>query len=85
MALTEELGLEHYHVVRAALLRRLGRFTEAARAYERAAARTGNTAERDYLLRARDALGPELQPRLAPGVPPERRQVRVEQLDEHVR
>jgi RNA polymerase sigma-70 factor (ECF subfamily) len=38
-----------YHAIRADLLRRLGRPREAARAYERALARTGNAAERAYL------------------------------------
>ena len=59
LALVEALDLDGYHVyhaVRAALLRRLGRAAEAAGAYEQAAARTSNAAERAYLLSARDAL-----------------------------
>jgi len=60
LALVEALDLDGYHVyhaVRAALLARLGRAEAAADAYDRAAARTGNAAERAYLRRARDALG----------------------------
>jgi RNA polymerase sigma-70 factor, ECF subfamily len=59
LALADDLGLDGYyvyHAVRAALLRRLGRRAEAADAYDQAAARTDNAAERDYLARARDAL-----------------------------
>jgi RNA polymerase sigma-70 factor (ECF subfamily) len=59
LALVEALDLDGYHVyhaVRAALLRRLGRIAEAAGAYDRAAARTSNTAEQAYLRHARDAL-----------------------------
>ncbi|MEU4538565.1 RNA polymerase sigma factor [Streptosporangium sp. NPDC023825] len=52
-----DLGGYHlFHAVRADLLRRLGRTTEAARAYEEAIARTGNAAERDFLRRSREAL-----------------------------
>ena len=61
LALVEALDLDGYHVyhaVRAALLRRAGRTAEAADAYDRAAARTGNAAEQAYLRRARDALRP---------------------------
>jgi len=57
--LVEALDLDGYHVyhaVRAALLRRAGRATEAADAYDQAAARTGNAAEQAYLRRARDSL-----------------------------
>jgi RNA polymerase sigma-70 factor (ECF subfamily) len=43
-------------VVRADLLRRLGRDEEAAQAYEAALAGTENAAERDFLLRRRRAL-----------------------------
>jgi RNA polymerase sigma-70 factor (ECF subfamily) len=39
-----------FHAVRADLLRRLARTAEAARAYEKAAARTGNAAERAFVL-----------------------------------
>jgi RNA polymerase sigma-70 factor (ECF subfamily) len=59
LALVETLDLDGYHVyhaVRAALLRRVGRTAEAADAYDQAAARTGNAAERAYLCRARDSL-----------------------------
>ncbi|MFF1875304.1 RNA polymerase sigma factor [Kitasatospora herbaricolor] len=60
LALVEGLDLAGYHLfhaVRADLLRRLGRSSEAAAAYEAAAALTGNAAERAYLLRARRELG----------------------------
>jgi RNA polymerase sigma-70 factor, ECF subfamily len=51
-----ELGRYHlFHAVRADLLRRLGRNTEAAQAYDAAIACAENTAERDFLLR-RQAL-----------------------------
>ncbi|MBB5084513.1 RNA polymerase sigma factor [Nonomuraea endophytica] len=52
LPLVEALPLDGYHVchaVRADLLRRLGRDAEAARAYERAIALTGNAAERAFL------------------------------------
>ncbi|MFC1436771.1 RNA polymerase sigma factor [Streptacidiphilus sp. N1-10] len=63
LALVDDLapGLDGYHVlhaVRADLLRRLGRSSEAAQAYDRAIARTGNTAERTFLKRRRQALTP---------------------------
>ncbi|GAA1842622.1 RNA polymerase sigma factor [Asanoa iriomotensis] len=53
------LDLERYHLyhsVRADLLRRLGRDTEAAHAYDAAIAGTGNAAERRFLERRRAAL-----------------------------
>jgi RNA polymerase sigma-70 factor (ECF subfamily) len=59
LALVDGLELERYHVfhaVRADLLRRLGRDTEAAAAYDAAIANVGNSAERDFLLRRRAAL-----------------------------
>ena len=59
LALVDALDLGSYHVfhaIRADLLRRLGRVGEAAEAYERAVARTGNAAERDFLRRRRQAL-----------------------------
>jgi RNA polymerase sigma-70 factor (ECF subfamily) len=59
LALVDGLDLGGYHVyhaVRAALLRRAGRVAEAARAYDQAAARTGNAAEQAYLRHARDSL-----------------------------
>jgi RNA polymerase sigma-70 factor (ECF subfamily) len=52
-----DLGGYHvFHAVRAELLRRLGRHTEAASAYEEAIARTDNAAERDFLRRRRRDL-----------------------------
>ncbi|WP_426508478.1 RNA polymerase sigma factor [Dactylosporangium sp. McL0621] len=61
LRLVEGLPLPGYHVfhaVRADLLRRAGRLSEARAAYETAAELTGNTAERDYLLTQRSALSP---------------------------
>jgi len=55
LAIVDELSLNDYylyHAVRADLLRRLNRNTEAARAYEEAIARTQNSAERRFLERA---------------------------------
>jgi RNA polymerase sigma-70 factor, ECF subfamily len=52
LALLDGLGLENYHpfhATRADLLRRLGRNSEAAAAYERAAAMAPTNAERDFL------------------------------------
>ncbi|MFC4147432.1 RNA polymerase sigma factor [Micromonospora mangrovi] len=57
LALVDDLDLAGYHVfhvVRADLLRRLGRHAEAVGAYDAAIARTANAAERDFLRRARD-------------------------------
>ncbi|MFD4872247.1 RNA polymerase sigma factor [Streptomyces sp. NPDC058420] len=57
--LVDALDLDDYHVlhaVRADLLRRLGRHTEAVAAYEAAIARTGSAAERGYLERRRREL-----------------------------
>jgi RNA polymerase sigma-70 factor (ECF subfamily) len=51
LALVEELDLDNYHpfhATRADLLRRLGRNSEAASAYERAAAMAPTDAERDF-------------------------------------
>ncbi|MER5539054.1 RNA polymerase sigma factor [Streptomyces mirabilis] len=59
LALVDALDLDGYHAfhaVRADLLRRLGRHTEAGRAYEAAIALTESTPERAYLERARAAL-----------------------------
>ena len=59
LALVEALDLEGYHLfhaVRADLLRRLGRDTQAAQAYEAAIALAANAAERDFLARRRRAL-----------------------------
>ncbi len=59
LALLDGLDLDTYHVfhaVRADLLRRLGRATEAAQAYEAAIERTDNAAERAFLRRRREAI-----------------------------
>ncbi|MFF7883869.1 RNA polymerase sigma factor [Streptomyces sp. NPDC020794] len=59
LALVEALDLDGYHAfhaVRADLLRRLGRHTAAAGAYEAAIALTDSAPERAYLERARAAL-----------------------------
>ena len=53
LALVEELDLDNYysyHATRADLLRRLGRDSEAASAYERAAEMAPTDAERDFLM-----------------------------------
>ena len=53
-ALAGDPALRHYHLlpsVRGDLLSRLGRNAEARAEFERAAAMTGNAAERDHLLR----------------------------------
>jgi RNA polymerase sigma-70 factor (ECF subfamily) len=54
LALVDELHLDNYHpfhATRADLLRRLGRNSEAAAAYERAAGLAPTNAERDFLRR----------------------------------
>jgi RNA polymerase sigma-70 factor (ECF subfamily) len=54
LALVDTLDLNSYHLfhaIRADLLRRLGRRTEAVQAYEAAIERTANTTERDFLQR----------------------------------
>jgi RNA polymerase sigma-70 factor (ECF subfamily) len=59
LALVDGLDLDGFHVfhaIRADLLRRLGRKTAAAQAYEAAIARTQNAAEREFLQRRRQAL-----------------------------
>jgi RNA polymerase sigma-70 factor (ECF subfamily) len=61
LALVDALDLDGYHVlhaVRADLLRRLDRATEAAEAYARAAELTENPAERTYLEGRRRSLTP---------------------------
>jgi RNA polymerase sigma-70 factor (ECF subfamily) len=61
LSLTDQLGLDSYHLfhaTRADLLRRLGRPGEAAAAYDAAIARTANRAERDFLRERRDSLSP---------------------------
>ncbi|MEV4450930.1 RNA polymerase sigma factor [Streptomyces mirabilis] len=69
LALVDALDLDGYHAfhaVRADLLRRLGRHTEAVRAYEAAIALTGSAPERAYLERARAALPPSPHSDLRP-------------------
>ena len=72
LALVEDLDLDDYHVfhaIRADLLRRLDRPTEAAAAYDAAIARTDNAPEQAFLRHTRQrALGdPEgLRRRMAP-------------------
>jgi RNA polymerase sigma-70 factor (ECF subfamily) len=59
LGLVESLDLDQYylsHAIRADLLRRLGRKAEAIGEYEKAAALTGNAAERDLLRRRVDVL-----------------------------
>jgi RNA polymerase sigma-70 factor, ECF subfamily len=61
LALVDGLDLARhrlFHVVRADLLRRLGRSAEAAVAYDAAIALPGNAAERDFLRRRRAELEP---------------------------
>jgi RNA polymerase sigma-70 factor, ECF subfamily len=59
LTLVDRLNLDGYHLfhaIRADFLRRLGRDTEAAVAYEAAIDRTHNATERDFLQRSRHAL-----------------------------
>jgi RNA polymerase sigma-70 factor (ECF subfamily) len=59
LTLLDALDLDAYylfHAIRADLLRRLGRQSEAAEAYTAAIARTANTRERDFLQRSRQSL-----------------------------
>jgi RNA polymerase sigma-70 factor (ECF subfamily) len=59
LELVDELGLEGYHLyhaTRADLLRRLGRVTEAAEAYDAAIGLAGNGAERSFLEQQRYGL-----------------------------
>jgi RNA polymerase sigma-70 factor (ECF subfamily) len=59
LSLVDGLDLDGYHMfhaIRADLLRRLGRNSEAALAYAAAIARTENASERDFLQRSRQAL-----------------------------
>jgi RNA polymerase sigma-70 factor (ECF subfamily) len=61
LAIVDGLDLDAYHLahaIRADLLRRLGRDTEAAAAYDAATDRTDNAAEGAFLRRRREALGP---------------------------
>ncbi len=53
-----DLGRYHlFHAIRADLLRRLGRNTEAVLAYDAAIASSENAAERQFLQRRREAVG----------------------------
>ncbi len=59
LTLIDGLPLDRYylfHAIRADLLRRLGRTTEAASAYEAAIALSGNATERGFLTHRRDTL-----------------------------
>ncbi len=59
LTIVDGLELEHYylfHAIRADLLRRLGRYGEAALAYEAAIARSENAAEREFLQGRRRSL-----------------------------
>jgi RNA polymerase sigma-70 factor (ECF subfamily) len=59
LALVDQLDLDSYHMfhaIRADLLRRLGRNSEAAQAYQAAAERTGNAAEQAFLRRRREQV-----------------------------
>jgi RNA polymerase sigma-70 factor, ECF subfamily len=59
LTIVDDLALDGYylfHAVRGDLLRRLGRNTEAAAAYDAAIARTDNRAEREFLRRVRRSL-----------------------------
>jgi len=70
LALVDGLPLERFylfHAVRADLLKRLDRPSDAAAAYDEALALTPNDAERAFLQRSRDALSPG-----APPAPPAR-------------
>jgi RNA polymerase sigma-70 factor (ECF subfamily) len=62
LAIVNGLDLDQYylfHAIRADLLKRLGRLTEAASAYEAALARTDNAAERAFLQQRRDDVSPQ--------------------------
>ena len=59
LTLVDGLNLDRYHLfhaIRADLLRRLGRPSEASLAYDAAIARSENATERDFLERSRRAL-----------------------------
>jgi RNA polymerase sigma-70 factor (ECF subfamily) len=59
LTVVDGLELDRYHLfhaIRADLLRRVGRNTEAAQAYERAIARAENAPEREFLRRRHQAL-----------------------------
>jgi RNA polymerase sigma-70 factor (ECF subfamily) len=60
LALVDELDLDSYylfHAIRADLLRRVGRTSDARLAYQEAIARTDNAIERDFLIGRRTQLG----------------------------
>ena len=60
LTLVDRLDLDRYHLfhaIRADLLRRLGRNTEAVLAYDAAIASSENAAERQFLQRRREAVG----------------------------
>ncbi len=60
LTLIDRLDLDRYHLfhaIRADLLRRLGRNTEAVLAYDAAIASSENAAERQFLQRRREAVG----------------------------
>jgi RNA polymerase sigma-70 factor (ECF subfamily) len=62
LALVDELDLDNYHpfhATRADLLRRLGRHSEAAAAYDRAATMASTSAERDFLRQGRPGIAPK--------------------------
>jgi RNA polymerase sigma-70 factor, ECF subfamily len=59
LAIVDGLDLDRYylfHAIKADLLKRVGRYQDAASAYEAAIARTDNAAERAFLQRGRDAV-----------------------------
>jgi RNA polymerase sigma-70 factor (ECF subfamily) len=61
LGLLDGLGLDRYyllHAIKADLLRRAGAEAEAAASYDAAIELTGNAAERDFLIRAREQLAP---------------------------
>jgi len=61
LAIVDGLALDRYylwHAIRADLLKRVGRYQDAAAAYDAAIARTDNAAERAFLQRGRDAARP---------------------------
>ena len=61
LTLVDGLGLDRYylwHAIRADLLKRAGRYHDAAAAYDSAIARTDNAAQRAFLQRGRDAVRP---------------------------
>ena len=62
LAVVDGLALDRYylwHAIRADLLKRIGRYQDAAAAYDAAIARTDNAAERAFLQRGRDTVRPQ--------------------------